>query len=126
MPWGLEQHAVEHLVQHEPGDRIAEVAVRLFEQQYVPELVLGAQEREVVLVATGALQLGCIAVEHARLADVIQRAVRVGEFFLEFRAGGDEFDHTLADDQRVVTEPGNVRQQCLVAVHRFSTPSGIS
>ncbi len=102
------------------------MAVRLFEQQQVAELVFIAQKREVVLAAALAFQLARTGVEHARLPDVVQREVGVREFFLELRVGGDEFDHALAQHQRVVAEARHVKKQRGFLVHRFSTPSGMS
>ena len=60
--------------------------------------VFGAQKREIVLGATFALDLAGIAIKHARLADEVEREIRIGEFFLELGVCRDQLDHALAEN----------------------------
>ena len=122
----FKQCQVEGVEQHEPGDRITEMAIWLLEQQEVFEFVFVAQECEIVFAPSLAFEFPRIGIEHARLSDVIEREVRVRKLFLQFGIGCDEFHHALAENQRVITQPRDVRKQCVLPVHRFSTPSGIS
>ena len=102
------------------------MAVRLLEQQVVAELVFVTQEGEVVLAPALALEFTGVGIEHARLADVVQREIGVGQLLLELGVGGDELDHPLAEDERVVAQAGDVGKKCFFLSHRLSTPSGTS
>ncbi len=87
---------VKRVEQHELGNRIAEVSVRLLEQQVIAEFVLVAEEGEVVLVTALALELARVGVEHARLAQVVECEIGIGQFFFEFGIVCDRLDHALA------------------------------
>jgi hypothetical protein len=122
----FELQQVERLEQDQFRDRVAEMTVGLLDQQTVSVFVLIAQERKIVFATTPAFELSGIGVEHARLTNVVEREIRVRQLFLELRIGSDDFDHALAENQRVVTESQYVRETGVVNLHRFSTPSGIS
>jgi hypothetical protein len=117
---------VEGLEQHELRDRVAEVTIGLLEQQAISEFVFVAQEREIIFAATFTFEFSRIGIEHPCLPDIVEREIRVREFFLEFGVSGHHFYHALTQDQRVVAEACDVREECDFLIQRFSTPSGMS
>ena len=88
--------------------------------------MLQTQIGQCVFIAAFALDFSGIGVKHARLPDKVEREIGIGEFFLELGVRRDQLDHTLTENQRVVTKPRDIRLQYLLLCHRFSTPSGIS
>ncbi len=123
---GFEQQQVVGIEKHLANDGIAEMPVGLFDDQQVPEFVLRTRKCEVVFASPGTLMLGGVAVKHARLADVVEREIRVRQLLLEFRTRSNQLDHALSQHQGGVTQAQHVSAQCVLGRHRFSTSSGIS
>jgi hypothetical protein len=104
------------------GDGVGEVAVREFHQLHVVELVLLAQEGQLVLVP-GERQQG------AGLAQQVQRDVGEGDVLLQHRRVPGPLPQPLGQHQGVVAQRaggGPLGRQRLGGGHRCFTPSGIS
>src|SRR5262245_34124271 len=69
---GLPQLALECAHQEIAKHGATEVAVGQFHQRYVAELMVGAQERELIFVAPCCLQPACMSQEQTRLTDQIE------------------------------------------------------
>ena len=102
------------------------MGVRLLDEEQVAVFVLRTAIRKVVLGPSRALAFARIRIEHAGLADVVEREVGVCELFLELGTGRHELDHALAQHERIVAKARGVGRDEQVVAHRFSTSSGIS
>jgi hypothetical protein len=78
---------------------VAEVDVRQLDDRKVAELVFGAQESEMVLVAAAPLECGRIRQQHARLPDQVERHVGERDVLLDHRSVAAPLGNPLAEDQ---------------------------
>ena len=104
------------------------MTVWLLNEQYIFELPVRASESKVIFLTALAFNFTCIGIEHASLAEVVERKIGVRQFFFQFRSIRDNFDQPLRENERVIAKPYDILEECLFVVHgqRFSTPSGIS
>jgi hypothetical protein len=86
--------------------------VRQLDEREVRELAFGAEVRVIVLrlrrAVELALELGCVRVQHAGLADQVEADVGERDVFLEDRAVAAPFGVALAQHQRVVGQAQHV------------------
>ena len=81
---------------------------------------------EIVFRPSLALEFTRVAIQHARLTDVVERKIGIRQLLFQVRHAGNQFDHALTEHEHVVTQTAQIGKQQFVATHRLSTPSGIS
>src|SRR5271166_1715818 len=86
-------------------NRVGKVAVRLFDQERVAIVRLGAAKRESRLI-TRAFKFAGADVEGPGLADEVEAQIRHRDVFLERRGARQPFAQAVAEDERCVAETG--------------------
>ena len=100
----LEQQRVPEIKIELSSDRHREIAVCLFHQEQIPELVGITQKSELIFGASFAFDLGGIFKPELRLPVQIERDVGKCEILLQGRSAAAPFSETLAQDETAVSE----------------------